>query len=467
MNGSVLIVDDEKTLRGIVTAVLEECGYEVLAVESGEAALQCAHDFAPDIALLDLKLTGMDGVETMQKLRDALGSASPTFVIMTAHGTIRSAVDAIRKGALDYVTKPFDNDELKLSIERAFQMRRLERRVEALESQLEERFRPENMGGQSGAMDAVFRMIGKVAPLDTTVLVTGETGTGKELVARAIHRHSDRREGSFVALNCGAIPPTLLESSFFGHERGAFTDAKTTRRGAFEQASGGSLFLDEVAELSQAAQVGLLRALEDGAIHRVGGEKAIPVDVRFIAATNRDLQAEVEVGNFREDLFWRLNVVSIHLPALRERSGDIAALADHFIARHSDRMGVQSKNLDAEALAYLIAYDWPGNVRELENAVESSLALATGATIAPADLPTRVCHSSVGEAVHRSDSTEERRHTLAEAVERTRIAVEERMILDALKEADGNRTHAAEYLGISRKTLFNKIKELGIEFGGE
>jgi len=218
-----------------------------------------------------------------------------------------------------------------------------------------------------------------------------------------------------------------------------------------------------VAELSQAAQVGLLRALEEGTIRRVGGEKTIAVDVRFIAATNRDLQDEVEAESFREDLFWRLNVVSIHLPPLRERSGDVAALADHFITRHSDRMGVQPRHLDAEALSYLIAYDWPGNVRELENAVESGLVLATGPVIAVSDLPARVRYSSAGDAAHQSDSTVEPRHTLAEAVERTRIAVEQRMITGALKEADGNRTHAAERLGISRKTLFNKMKELGIE----
>jgi DNA-binding NtrC family response regulator len=459
MKSRVLIVDDERTLRGIVATVLEDAGYEILALESGEEALTRAPDFEPDVALVDLRLTGIDGVETMEKLFEKLGPASPAFIIMTAHGTIRSAVDAIRKGALDYVTKPFDNDELKLTVERAVQMRRLEQRVEALESQLDDRFRPENMVGQSGAMDAVFRMIDRIAPVDTTVLVTGETGTGKELVARAIHRYSGRKDGPFVAVNCGAIPQTLMESSFFGHERGAFTDAKTTRRGAFEQANGGTLFLDEVGELSAAAQVGMLRALEEGQIRRVGGERAIPVNVRFIAATNRDLQAEIDAGRFREDLYWRLNVVAVQLPALRERPEDIPPLADHFVAKHASRLELEPRLLHPEALALLVAYDWPGNVRELENALESALALARGPAIVGADLPARLNHASQDALDYGP--------TLAEAADRARAAVEERMIVEALREADGNRTQAAQRLGVSRKTLFNKMRELSIDVDSE
>jgi DNA-binding NtrC family response regulator len=461
MEPHILIVDDEKTLRGILTTVLADAGYRVLAVESGEEAVARAPEFEPDVALLDLRLAGIDGVETMERLRDSMGPAAPLFIIMTAHGTIRSAVDAIRKGALDYVTKPFDNDELKLTVLRAVQMRRLERRVEVLESQLDDRFRPEQMVGQSGSMDAVFRMIGKIAPLDTTVLISGETGTGKELVARAIHRHSNRKDGPFITVNCGAIPPTLMESSFFGHERGAFTDAKTARRGAFEQASGGTLFLDEVGELSPAAQAGLLRALEEGEIRRVGGERVIAVDARFIAATNRDLQAEVEAGRFREDLFWRLNVVVVHLPPLRERPEDIAPLVDHFVAAQAGRLGLPPKPVAPDALSLLIAYEWPGNVRELENALESSLALATGPSITTADLPARL-RGPATAASGGPDTDPASQTTLADAVERARVAVEERMILDALREAAGNRTRAAERLGISRKTLFNKMRELGI-----
>jgi DNA-binding NtrC family response regulator len=466
MKARVLVVDDERTLRGIVTTVLEDDGYDILALESGENALSRASEFAPDVALLDLRLAGIDGVETMTRLQDQLGAAAPAFIIMTAHGTIQSAVDAIRKGALDYVTKPFDNDELKLTVERAVQMRRLEQRVEALETQLDDRFRPENMVGQSGSMDAVFRMIDRVAPVDTTVLVVGETGTGKELVARAIHRYSNRKDGPFIAVNCGAVPQTLMESSFFGHERGAFTDAKTSRRGAFEQADRGTLFLDEIGELSQAAQAGLLRALEEGEIRRVGSERTIKVNVRIIAATNRDLQKEIDGGGFREDLYWRLNVVSIHLPALRERPEDIPPLVDHFVAKHAEKLGIEARPIAQTALSLLVGYHWPGNVRELENAVQSALTLATGTAITGADLPARL-RSADPSQTQSTDAAADGRLTLAEAADRARAAVEERMIVGALREAEGSRTRAAELLGVSRKTLFNKMKELGIEPGEE
>ncbi|HEX2188889.1 MAG TPA: sigma-54 dependent transcriptional regulator, partial [Longimicrobiaceae bacterium] len=378
VKGRILVVDDERTLRRVLASLLADAGYEVLAAGSGSEALAQAPGFRPDLALLDLRLGGMDGVETMEALRAALAPAEPAFIIMTAHGTIGSAVEAVRRGALDYVTKPFDNDALQVAVERALEVRRLERRVAALESQLEERFRPENMVGQSGAMDALFRMVGRIAPVNTTVLITGESGTGKELVARALHRHSRRAGAVFVAVNCGAIPPTLLESTFFGHEKGAFTDARSAHRGAFEQADGGTLFLDEVGELSPAAQAGLLRVLQEGEITRVGGERTLPVDVRVVTATHRDLRAEVDAGRFREDLYWRLNVVSLHLPPLRERPEDIPLLAEHFVAKHAARLGVAPLPVDADALALLVAHDWPGNVRELENAVERALVLAPG-----------------------------------------------------------------------------------------
>lgn len=464
MKPRILIADDERTIRRILCTLLADAGYEVLAVASGEEALQRSPAFRPELALLDLRLGGMDGVQTMDALRAALAPAEPTFVIMTAHGTIGSAVEAVRKGAVDYITKPFDNDELQVVVERALEVRRLERRVEALESQLEERFRPENMVGQSGAMDAVFRMVGRIAPVNATVLIVGESGTGKELVARAVHRHSPRRDRPFVALNCGAVPPTLLESTFFGHERGAFTDAKTARRGAWEEADGGTLFLDEIGELSPAAQAGLLRALQEGEIRRVGGERTIRVDVRVIAATHRDLQAEVEAGRFREDLFWRLNVVALHLPPLRERPEDVPLLAEHFVGKHAVRLGVAPRPIAPDALSLLVAYPWPGNVRELENAMERALILSAGPVVAARDLPPRINPScpiaasppgTPGEGAASAPS-------LGEAVARARAALEERLIRDALHETGGNRTRAAERLGVSRKTLFNKIQELGI-----
>ncbi len=466
MSVRLLIVDDEPTIRRVLTSLLEDAGYQVLAVGSGEEARERAVEFAPDVALLDLRLQGMDGVATMDALRQTL-DPSPPVIIMTAHGTIASAVDAMKRGAFDYITKPFDNDELQLVIDRALEARDLERRVQALETQLEERFRPENMIGHSAAMDAVFRMIDRVGPLDTAVLIAGESGTGKELVARAIHRRSKRSGEAFVAVNCGAIPQTLIESTFFGHEKGAFTDARAMRRGAFEQAHGGTLFLDEVGELSPAAQASLLRALQEGEVRRIGSETALSVDVRVIAATNRELVEDVDAGRFRKDLYWRLNVVGIRIPSLRERPEDVPLLVDHFIARHASRMGVAPLPVSATALSLLVGYSWPGNVRELENALEHALAMAAGPEIGPGELPPRVAGPLTGAGgpgtrAGEGDCDDGRGMNLHETVSRAQNVLEERLIRHALRETGGNRTLAAELLGVSRKTLFNKMSQLGI-----
>lgn len=466
MKGRILIVEDEETLRRVLTTLLTGTGYEVLAVPSGEAALERAPACRPDVGLIDLRLSGRDGLETMKALREALAPDEPVFIMMTAHGTIRSAVDAMKHGALDYITKPFDNDELQLVLERALEKRRLERRVEALESQLDQQFRPDSMIAVSPAMDAVFRMIQRVAPLDTSILITGESGTGKELVARAIHRHSGRSGGPFVPIDCGAIPETLIESTFFGHEKGAFTDARKAARGAFEQAHGGTLFLDEVGQLSAAAQASLLRVLQEHEVRRVGGERIITVDVRVIAATNRDIRGDVREGRFREDLDWRLNVVGIELPPLRERPEDIPALAEHFVAKHAARLGLPPRPLAPDALSLLLGWHWPGNVRELENAIEHALALATGHAIVVADLPPRLRGAGASpppaSAPPDGHPAAASRATLPETIARAQVALEERMIRDALRETGGNRTLAADLLGVSRKTLFNKMRELEI-----
>jgi two-component system, NtrC family, response regulator AtoC len=478
MKPRLLVADDEPVIRRVLTSLLEDAGYDVLAVASGEEAVDQATSFDPDLALLDLRLGGMDGVATMDALRVALEPA-PVVIIMTAHGSIASAVDAMKRGAFDYVTKPFDNDELQLVIRRALQTCDLQRRVRALESQLESQYRPDSMIGHAAAMAAVFRMIDRVGPLDTAVLVLGESGTGKELVARAIHRRSRRAAAPFVAINCGAIPQTLIEATFFGHERGAFTDAKAMRRGAFEQADGGTLFLDEVGELSPAAQAGLLRVLQEGEVRRVGSEQPLRVDVRVVAATNRELHQDVETGRFREDLYWRLNVVGIRVPPLRERMEDVPALVDHFVAKHAQRMNIPPLPVDAEALALLMTYAWPGNVRELENALEHALAMAAGSTIGVAELPPRIAGgrgghgqghgvaAARGEGAGGSANDERGRAqpTLPDAVARTQRVLEERLIRQALADTGGNRTLAAELLGISRKTLFNKMVQLGIGEG--
>jgi DNA-binding NtrC family response regulator len=461
----LLIVDDETRILSILSKLFEEGGYEVVTSSDPEAAVATAAELHPHVALVDLAMPGIDGIELLSRLKG--DNPRLQVVIMTAYGSISSAVEAMRRGAFDYITKPFDNDELLLVIERALGVARLEARVKHLETQLEARFRPENIVGTSGAMVDVFQRIDKVAPLDTTVLIQGESGTGKELVARAIHRHSSRKDGPFVAINCGAIPPNLVESEFFGHERGAFTDARDRRRGRFEMASGGTLFLDEVGELSPAAQVGLLRVLEEGEFVRVGGEQPIACDVRVIAASNRDLAEAVEKGEFRDDLFWRLNVVAFQLPALRDRPEDIPLLIDHFLHKYSDEIGRGIEGIDATALSLLVAHRWPGNVRELENTIEHAVALASASLIKAEDLPMRL-RAGGGEADAATEhgsggGGEGTGGDLQGAVTRAQEAVERRMIIQALERTGGNRTEAARRLGVSRKTLFNKIRTLGID----
>lgn len=482
----VLVVDDEHLIRRALTQILADSGYQVLAVASGEEAVEAAVGFRPDVALLDLQLGGMDGVETMEAIREAMQFDVPVFVIVTAHGSIPSAVDAIKRGASDYVTKPFGSDELDRVLRRSLEYQRLQRRVHVLEDQLQERFSPRNLIGHSDAMKGVFRIIERIGPVDTTLLITGESGTGKELVARATHRYSKRRDRRFVAVNCGAIPPTLLETTFFGHESGAFTDAKQSRRGAFEQAHGGTLFLDEVGELSSDAQVRLLRVLESGEVTRVGAENPVPVDVRVIAATNRDLAAAVQAGQFREDLYWRLNVVSVRLPALRARPEDIPAFVDHFISRHSKRLGVAPKVVSTDAMAFLLTYPWPGNVRELENVLEHALVLSGGAAITAADLPARIKSDPAvdglvvrepnleygvveeGPDVERgSEGGDWQPIDLLKVTARVQQVVEWRLIRDALRDSAGKQTGAARRLGINRRTLFKKMRALGLDADGD
>ncbi len=463
----LLIVDDETRILSILSKLFEEDGYEVETSSEPEEAGSTASEFHPHVALVDLAMPGIDGIEVLSRLR----TENPRLqvVIMTAYGSISSAVEAMRRGAFDYITKPFDNDELRLVISRALGVARLEARVEHLETQLEARFRPENIVGTSGAMVDVFQRIAKVAPLDTTVLIQGASGTGKELVARAIHRHSNRKDGPFVAINCGAVPPNLVESEFFGHERGAFTDARERRRGRFEMASGGTLFLDEVGELSAAAQVGLLRVLEEGEFIRVGGEQSIRCDVRIIAASNRDLAEAVERDDFRDDLYWRLNVLAFQLPPLRDRPEDIPLLIDHFLHKYSDEIGRGIEGIDETALSLLVAHRWPGNVRELENTIEHAVALASGSLINTEDLPPRLRVGIGGSGAQGGrgpgDETMAGACDLQGAVTRAQEAVERRMILQALEGTGGNRTEAARQLGISRKTLFNKMRALGIAEG--
>ncbi|HEV7508144.1 MAG TPA: sigma-54 dependent transcriptional regulator [Thermoanaerobaculia bacterium] len=459
---NVLIVDDERPIRRILSVLLQERHHRVAEAGSGEEALAAmtggAADAKPDLVLLDLKLPGIDGLETLKRLR----ALKPRLdvVMMTAHGTISSAVDAMRRGAFDYVTKPFDNDELLMVVDRALEMRRLSSEVEALREDLEARYGFSEIVGVSREIQEIFRLMAKVVRVDVTVLVTGESGTGKELVARAIHRRSARVQGPFVAVNCSAIPQTLVESEFFGHEKGAFTDARESRPGRFEQADGGTLFLDEVGDLALDAQAKLLRALQERQIQRVGGRGSRPVDVRVVAATNKDLEKESREGRFREDLFWRLNVMHIRIPSLRERPADLPLLIDHFVDRFNRELGLAVEAIAPDARQLLCEHGWPGNVRELENTICRAMILCEGDTLTLSDLPGRVRGETSGEGGQpRSDLSG---LSLADAVAEATERLEKVMILARLADHQGSRTATAESLGVSRKTLFNKMRQYGI-----
>lgn len=453
----VLIVDDEVQIRRILSVMLAERGFETSEAESGEHALTLVEQFHPDVVLLDVNLPQADGLSILKLLLDT--EEKPDCIMMTAYGTIRSAVEAMRIGAFDYLTKPFDNDELVMIINRALEMRRLSREVEELRDELSARYGFSEIVGISPGLQSVFRAMMKVARVDATVLIEGESGTGKEMVARALHRRSHRANEPFVAVNCGAIPQTLFEAEFFGYERGAFTGAQSARAGRFEQAHRGTLFLDEVGELPLDSQVKLLRALQEKEVTRLGARLPVRADVRVIAATNIDLKSAIERGRFREDLYWRLNVVKLTLPGLRQRHKDIPLLIDHFLERFNRELGLAVQSISRDARRLLEIYEWPGNVRELENAVCSAMIMCEDGEVNINDLPPRVRGESERDVMIERDVT---RQTLVEAVGEITQRVEKMMILSRLAAMNGNRTATAESLGISRKTLFNKMRQYGL-----
>jgi DNA-binding NtrC family response regulator len=455
----VLIIDDEVSIRSILSTLLKANGYRVEVADSGQLGLDVYDKFKPAVILLDLKMPGMDGMEVMEALEKRLNADCKT-IIMTAHGEVRSAVEAMKKGAFDYLQKPFDNDELLAIISRAVEMVILKRRIKELEDQLEETYSFENIVGISDKMKSTFAMMRKFAGTDGTVLVYGESGTGKELIVRAIHQASNRKSGSFVVVNCGAIPSNLIESEFFGHEAGSFTDAKELRIGKFESADGGTLFLDEISELTLEAQVKLLRVIEEGTFSRVGSNESIAVNVRVMAATNRDLAAMVEEGKFREDLYWRLNVLSLNICPLRERKEDIPLLVEYFLERYATPLGIDQPNISNKAVELLMAYEWPGNVRELQNCIYSAITIAGGPTIEPVDLPRRI-YSDSGPSEVTGMVTGQK--SLAETAAQATAKAERQAISNALSETGGNREKAAELLGIGRKTLYRKLRQYGIE----
>ena len=448
----ILIVDDEPAHRLMLRAHLEQAGFQVLEAALGQEALDRLAAEPVDLILLDLMMPGLAGLEVLEQL-SAHGHAAPA-IIMTAYGTIDSAVKALKIGAEDYLTKPLDTDELLLKIEKILKLKDLEEIQTRREKILEDRFHFDELKGKSPQMLALKETLALVAPSEATVLILGESGSGKELVARAVHKNSPRSKGPFVAVNCAALPETLLESELFGHEKGAFTGAVQQRSGRFEMAYGGVLFLDEIGELSPATQAKLLRVLQERTFERLGGAKSLTADVRLVAATSRDLEEEIAAGRFREDLFYRLNVVPVVVPSLRERGGpEIALLAEHFLIESAERNNKPIREFRPRTLKALTAYAWPGNVRELINAVERAVILARGEYIEVEDLPLTVREG--GRDRGKSDLGLQAGMTLKE--------VEAELIQRTLEENEGNRTKSAAMLGITRQTLLNKIKEYGLQ----
>ncbi len=442
---TVLIVDDEKNSReGLARAL--RVGHEVLLAENGAKALEVLGAQSVDVVISDVRMPGMDGLTLLQ--RAMARTPQPLCIMLTAYGSIELAVEAMRRGAYDFLTKPIDLDRLELVLKRALRSRALEAENVALREQLESKYGLEHIIGRSPAMQEIFDTVRQVAPSRATVLIQGESGTGKELVAHALHQLSPRNKGPFVAVHCAALSPTLLESELFGHEKGAFTGAAERRRGRFEMADGGTLFLDEIGEIDAALQVKILRVLEERRFERVGGQETIDVDVRLVAATNRNLKKLVEEGRFREDLFYRLDVIAVTLPPLRERPGDLPLLVQHFIRAFAGENAKALDGITPDALQALAAHTWPGNVRELRNAVERMVVLARGDRLTLRDLPPNLREGAPPVASRGGALS-------LEANERQTIA-------RALKTHDGNVTAAAADLGISRRTLHRKLNTYGL-----
>jgi DNA-binding NtrC family response regulator len=441
----ILIAEDEDLMRAIVTQLLEGAGYRVSAVSNAEEALErfAAEDVA--VTLTDIRMAGMDGLTLLDRIKDIDGEA--LVIVMTAYSSVDSAVAALRKGAYDYVTKPFVNEDLLQSVKNALRQRELFTENRALRRELDQRYSFAEIIGTSEALQSVFRLVEKVAATNTNILIQGPSGTGKELIARAIHHHSPRRDKPFVAINCGALPETLLESELFGHTKGAFTGAIAAKPGLFRAAEGGTVFLDEIGEVSSAMQVRLLRALQEHEVTPVGSAAPVAFDARVVAATNRDLEKEVAENRFREDLFYRLNVIEIHLPPLKERREDVPLLVRHFIKRTAREQSAPEKSIAPEAMSALINYAWPGNVRELNNAVERAFTLS-GDVIDVDSLPPRV-RAAAGHALPMRDP-DGFRPTLAE--------IERRYINEVMSAVNEDKTRAANILGIDLSTLYRKLK---------
>ena len=448
----VLVVDDEENIRLVLRTLLKKHGYDVEVADGGEAALAALEAFDPDVILTDVRMPRMGGLDLLGALKAKQHPA--TVIVMSAYGNVDLAIEAMKAGAYDYVSKPFKPDEVVRALRKAEERETLRRENRALKEQIQKENQFESILAKSAEMVAIFKTVSKIADYKTTVLITGESGTGKELVARAIHTRSSRKAAPFVAINCGAIPENLLESELFGHKKGAFTDANADRRGLFEEATGGTLFLDEIGELPLSLQVKLLRVLQEEHIRRLGDTKDVKVDVRIIAATHRDLTADVKAGRFREDLFYRIHVLSIHIPPLRSRREDVSLLIDHFVTRNNARLGTSIRGVSTESRKLLLEYSWPGNVRELENTIERAMVLAEADVLQLGDLPERIRDALDPVQVHLASGEL--------SVKKTTAAIEQILIRRALQKTKGNRTRAADLLEISHRALLYKIKDYKI-----
>jgi DNA-binding NtrC family response regulator len=453
----VLVVDDEEHIRQILAAILKDENYEVATASDGNEAVGKMADFTPQVAIVDLQMPRMNGLETISKMRELDKRIVP--IILTAHGTIQSAVSATKHGVYDYLTKPFDNEQMLLVIRRALEHYRLAAEVTELRTELGERYRLNSIVGESLVMQRVREEIKRIAETDAAVLIEGESGTGKELVAHAIHYESRRKSRPFVIVDCSSVPTTIMESEFFGHEKGAFTDAREQRIGKFEEADSGSIFLDEIGELAIDAQAKLLRFLQEKEFTRVGGRNAIRVDVRVIAATNKNLEELLGAGTFRDDLYYRLNVLRLRIPPLREHKEDIPLYAKHFIEKHKRTVRRVACEISAEAVQSLMSHEWGGNVRELENAIQRAMLSMTGDRIEAADLM----------FLSRADSSNPMQYDGKKGLDSYLKIVtehaEKKIILRTLQETNWNMAKGARKLKIGRKTLYNRVRKLHIKRG--
>jgi len=450
MKLNILIVDDDDAHREMIKAVLTEDGYYIHEANDGAKAIELVEKQYYSLILMDIKMKNVGGIEAFSRIKDI--SPSIPVIMITAYASVDTAVKALKLGAFDYITKPIDIDELKLAVEKAINFRQLEQENIYLKERIGDKFDLSGMVGKSKAMRKMFETLELISPSDANVLITGESGTGKELIANAIHQNSNRKDNAFIKVNCAAIPENLLESELFGHEKGAFTGAIKKKIGRFQLANEGSIFLDEIAEMAPATQAKILRVLQEQEFEPVGGAQTVKVDTRIIAATNKDLEQNIEKGLFREDLYYRLNVVQVEVPSLKERRHDIIILAEYFLKRFAEKNHKMIKGISAEATDMLIRYLWPGNVRELENVIERAVILTRGEYISPVDLPQSI-NLKLG-----SDDVAQGMLPVGVPLKE----IEKEVIISTLEENNGNRTKTAEILGISRRTLQLKLKEYGV-----